>query len=205
MHPTRDTHATLVDLLDRVLEKGLVLNADLIIHVAGIPLLGVSLKACIAGIETMLEYGMWQDWDEAQRSAAAVEYQKGEDLALTPGEEILLKTFAYQRCHQGIYCEWRPGYLYVTDKRVFLFRKRPAEVLFQCFHEEIREVDVAQQRNTIGNRGQTLQLRLDPGYLAEFRLSDALTIKNAIDNLIGTPEIEPAVSLRPQLDMVGHT
>ena len=78
MQPTRDTHATLVDLLDRVLEKGLVLNADLLIHVAGIPLLGVNLRACLAGIETMLKYGIWQDWDEAQRSIATRERkQKG--------------------------------------------------------------------------------------------------------------------------------
>ena len=76
MQPTRDTHATLVDLLDRVLEKGLVLNADLLIHVAGIPLLGVNLRACIAGIETMLKYGIWQDWDEAQRSIATRERQQ---------------------------------------------------------------------------------------------------------------------------------
>jgi hypothetical protein len=71
MQPTRDTHATLVDLLDRVLEKGLVLNADLIINVAGIPLIGVNLRACLAGIETMLKYGIWQGWDEAQRAIAA--------------------------------------------------------------------------------------------------------------------------------------
>jgi hypothetical protein len=70
MLPTRENHATLVDLLDRVLEKGLVLNADLIIHVAGIPLLGVNLKACLAGVDTMLKYGVWQDWDEAVRSVA---------------------------------------------------------------------------------------------------------------------------------------
>ena len=76
MQPTRDTHATLVDLLDRVLEKGLVLNADLLIHVAGVPLLGVNLKACLAGIETMLKYGIWQDWDEAQRSIATRERQQ---------------------------------------------------------------------------------------------------------------------------------
>jgi hypothetical protein len=76
MEPTRDTHATLVDLLDRVLEKGLVLNADLLIHVAGIPLLGVNLRACLAGIETMLKYGIWQDWDEAQRSIATRERQQ---------------------------------------------------------------------------------------------------------------------------------
>jgi len=76
VQPTRDTHATLVDLLDRVLEKGLVLNADLLINVAGIPLLGVNLRACLAGIETMLKYGIWQDWDEAQRSIATRERQQ---------------------------------------------------------------------------------------------------------------------------------
>ena len=76
MNPTRDTHATLVDLLDRVLDKGLVLDADLIIHVAGIPLLGVKLRAALAGMETMLKYGIWQDWDEAQRSIATRERQQ---------------------------------------------------------------------------------------------------------------------------------
>ena len=76
MQPNRDTHATLVDLLDRVLEKGLVINADLIIHMAGIPLLGVNLRACLAGMETMLKYGIWQDWDEAQRAIATRERQQ---------------------------------------------------------------------------------------------------------------------------------
>jgi hypothetical protein len=75
MYPTRDTHATLVDLLDRILDKGLILDADLIIHVAGIPLLGVKLKAALAGIDTMLKYGIWEDWDAAQR-AVIVEGQR---------------------------------------------------------------------------------------------------------------------------------
>ena len=73
MGPTRDTHATLVDLLDRILDKGLILDADLIIHVAGIPLLGVKLKAALAGMETMLKYGIWEDWDDAQRAVATQE------------------------------------------------------------------------------------------------------------------------------------
>ena len=80
MQPTRDAHATLVDLLDRVLEKGLVLNADLIISVAGVPLIGVNLRACIAGIETMLEYGIWQDWEEAQRAIAMAERYSKEEV-----------------------------------------------------------------------------------------------------------------------------
>jgi len=73
MDPTRDTHTTLVDLLDRILDKGLILDADLIIHVAGVPLIGVKLKAAIAGIETMLKYGIWADWDAAQRAVATEE------------------------------------------------------------------------------------------------------------------------------------
>jgi hypothetical protein len=72
-----------------VLEKGLVLNADLLINVAGIPLLGVNLRACLAGIETMLKYGIWQDWDEAQRSIATRERQQKSTQRLmnTPGLE----------------------------------------------------------------------------------------------------------------------
>jgi hypothetical protein len=73
MNPTRDTHTTLVDLLDRILDKGLILDADIIIHVAGIPLIGVKLKAAIAGMETMLKYGIWEDWDAAQRAVATEE------------------------------------------------------------------------------------------------------------------------------------
>lgn len=48
----------MVDLLDRVLDKGLILDADLIISLAGVPLIAVSLRAAIAGVETMARYGM---------------------------------------------------------------------------------------------------------------------------------------------------
>jgi hypothetical protein len=86
MQPSRDTHATLVDLLDRVLDKGLILNADLMIHVAGIPLLGVKLNAALAGMETMLKYGIWQDWDEAQRATATEERRRKEEVSLIAGQ-----------------------------------------------------------------------------------------------------------------------
>ena len=60
--------ATLVDLLDRVLDKGLFLRADLVISVAGIPLIGATLSVALAGTETMLKYGLLADWDEAIRA-----------------------------------------------------------------------------------------------------------------------------------------
>ena len=67
MQPTRDKKYTLSDLLDRVLDRGVILHADLVISVAGVPLVGVNIKAAIAGIETMLEYGYFTEWDKEIR------------------------------------------------------------------------------------------------------------------------------------------
>jgi cyanate permease len=52
----------LVDLLDRILDKGLVLSADVIITLAGVPLVAVNLRAAIASVETMLDYGVMKDF-----------------------------------------------------------------------------------------------------------------------------------------------
>lgn len=62
MKPEREDN--LVDVLDRLLNRGIILNADLIISVAGVPLIGINLKAALASIETMLDYGMMEAWDE---------------------------------------------------------------------------------------------------------------------------------------------
>lgn len=66
--PNAYRRATLVDLLDRVLDKGVYLRADLVISVAGIPLIGVTLSAAVAGVETLLDYGIMSDWDQAIRA-----------------------------------------------------------------------------------------------------------------------------------------
>lgn len=48
----------MVGLLDRVLEKGLYLDADLVITLADVPLVALKLKAFLAGMETMERYGL---------------------------------------------------------------------------------------------------------------------------------------------------
>jgi hypothetical protein len=90
MEPTRKSHATLVDLLDRVLDKGLIIDADLIISVAGVPLIGLNLRAALAGMETMLAYGMMKEWDERTRAWEHEHRQKKEVSAIS-GEEIILR------------------------------------------------------------------------------------------------------------------
>jgi hypothetical protein len=68
--PLQSSGATLVDLIDRVLDRGIVINIDLIISLAGVPLIGINLRAAIAGIETMINHGIMKDWDEATRMSA---------------------------------------------------------------------------------------------------------------------------------------
>lgn len=63
MEPNHCRRATLSDLLDRVLDKGIILNADLVISLADVPLIGVNLRAAIAGMETMVKYGLMRDYD----------------------------------------------------------------------------------------------------------------------------------------------
>jgi len=58
LEPTRDTGTTLVDLIDRILDKGLVINADITVSVAGVELLGIKIRATLASFETAAKYGL---------------------------------------------------------------------------------------------------------------------------------------------------
>lgn len=52
----------IVELINRTLNKGVMLNADLVITVADVPLLAANLRLALASVETMLKYGMMNDW-----------------------------------------------------------------------------------------------------------------------------------------------
>ena len=74
--PTTYRRATLTDLIDRVLDKGLFLRADLVISLAGIPLIGATLSVAIAGTETLVKYGILSDWDQAIRAVPLKQRQQ---------------------------------------------------------------------------------------------------------------------------------
>ncbi len=86
MLPERNTKVGLVDLLDRVLDKGIVIAADVIISLADIPLIGLNLRAALASVETMLDYGLMADWDEAQKAV-----EKLAEKPLEVRQEVLVK------------------------------------------------------------------------------------------------------------------
>jgi len=73
--PSRENGAGLVDVIDRILDKGLVINADITVSVAGVELLGVKIRAALASFETAAKYGLefpsgtnyeTAAWNEAQ-------------------------------------------------------------------------------------------------------------------------------------------
>ena len=74
----------IVELIDRTLNKGVILNADLVITVADVPLLAANLKLALASVETMLKYGVMGDW------LGATKLEKKEENTLI-SQKILVK------------------------------------------------------------------------------------------------------------------
>ncbi len=139
MLATRESEVGLVDLLDRVLHKGLVLNADVIITVSGIPLIGLNLRAILASVDTMVAYGMWKDWDQAQRAIASEEerHKVQEATRFLQGQTPVYRSFCSCRKNSGTIRAWRPGTLYVTDTRVVVNRREPLEILSESEFEKL--------------------------------------------------------------------
>lgn len=48
----------LADVVERILDKGLVINADIAVSVAGTELLGIKIRATLASFETAARYGL---------------------------------------------------------------------------------------------------------------------------------------------------
>ena len=55
---TMNNTLSLADVVDRVLEKGLVIDADIAIFIAGTELLNIRIRAAIASFETAARYGL---------------------------------------------------------------------------------------------------------------------------------------------------
>ena len=74
-HRALQSGGTLADIIDRVLDKGLVINADIAVSVVGVELLGIQIRAALASFETAARYGLGfpsgtnlktTAWEEAQ-------------------------------------------------------------------------------------------------------------------------------------------
>jgi len=180
MEPTRNSHATLVDLLDRVLDKGLVIHADLIISLAGVPLIGVNLRAALAGMETMLKYGVMKDWDERTRAWES-EHREKREVSAVQGEKVILEMFGSHYYSEGIYTAWRMGRIYLTDKRLILYHPGFEEVLFETPLEGIKGLAMEREAQFTGKERENLCLFLKSGDVVRLHALDTLKLKEALE------------------------
>jgi len=56
--PTRESAASLLEIIDTILDKGVVINADIAVSVAGVELLGIKIRAALASFATAAKYGL---------------------------------------------------------------------------------------------------------------------------------------------------
>jgi hypothetical protein len=181
VEPTRSS--ALVDLIDRILDKGVILHADIIISVSDIPLIGISLKAAIAGMKTMLDYGMMEAWDETLRRQAC-EIEEDEE-PLTEDEEIILKTFGEVLSNFGAtYSDvWQPGYLYLTNKRLFLFRRKPPIILFETTLDQINRIAL-EIMDYIGGKRKVLSIHLVNGIVRYLHSDGVIQMRDEIEKAL---------------------
>lgn len=91
------TSYTVVDLLDRLLDKGLVINADIVVSVVGVELLGIKIRAAVASFETAARYGLefpsgvnldaigWRHASSAREACPSCGRGESRQLLLTEG------------------------------------------------------------------------------------------------------------------------
>jgi len=154
LEPKRPRDVTLNDLLDKLLEKGLMLYTDLVITVAGIPLIGLNLRLALAGMSTMLRYGMMSDWDEVQRARVAQE-KKDEQKTDKEKPAALKQEAAKNILDNVIWClvsdhekgSWEAGKLSLRGGRLCWFRLRGGEPLFVVDSPDVRKVALLKEKN----------------------------------------------------------
>jgi Zn finger protein HypA/HybF involved in hydrogenase expression len=103
LQATRDESSTLVDVIDRVLDKGLVINADICVSVAGVELLGIKVRAALASFDTAAKYGLEFPSGTNYETAAWKEAQLGREECPQCGKRVPLDELMNEGCP---WCGW---------------------------------------------------------------------------------------------------
>src|SRR3989338_3548912 len=99
-----EDQASIVDVIDRVLDKGLVINADIQVSLAGVELLGIKLRAALASFETAAKYGMELPAGTNMKTQAWEEAKIAKENCPQCHKRIALEMLITEECP---WCEWK--------------------------------------------------------------------------------------------------
>ena len=88
LKPEKDEATGLVGAIDKILDKGLVINADIIVDVAGVELLGIKIRAALASFETAARYGL--------------EFPSGTNIETTAWKEAMVEKETCPQCGKRV-------------------------------------------------------------------------------------------------------
>ncbi|PWH07007.1 gas vesicle protein GVPa [Brachybacterium endophyticum] len=104
MEPQRDREGTLLHVVETLLDKGLVLNADIMVSVAGVELLGIRIRAALASFETAARYGLDFPAGTDRDTVAWQEAIEAKDTCPQCGKRAELKQLMNEYCP---WCGWQ--------------------------------------------------------------------------------------------------
>jgi Zn finger protein HypA/HybF involved in hydrogenase expression len=103
LQATRDECNTLADVIDRVLDKGLVINADICVSIAGVELLGIKIRAALASFETAAKYGLEFPSGTNYEKAAWKETEVGKEICPQCSKKVATEELLNEGCP---WCGW---------------------------------------------------------------------------------------------------
>ncbi len=103
LQATKGEGSGLADVIDRVLDKGLVINADICVSVAGVELLGIKIRAALASFETAAKYGLEFPSGTNLETAAWKQAMVGKEECPQCGKKVLAEELLNERCP---WCGW---------------------------------------------------------------------------------------------------
>jgi len=102
----RNVGSTLVDVIDRILDKGLVINADIAVSVAGVELLGIKIRAALASFETAAKYGLEFPSGIKQETEAWNEAKVAKEICPQCEKKVPVEELMSLGCP---WCGWMPA------------------------------------------------------------------------------------------------
>lgn len=103
LQATKNEATGLADVIDRILDKGLVINADICVSLAGVELLGIKIRAAVASFETAAKYGLEFPSGTNQEKAAWKEAETGRESCLECGKKVPVEVLLNDACP---WCGW---------------------------------------------------------------------------------------------------
>ena len=100
----RDHGGSLADVIDIILDKGLVINADITVSVAGVELLGIKIRAALASFATAARYGLEFPSGTNTEGAAWQQAQVLKEICPQCGKQVAVDELLEHECP---WCGWQ--------------------------------------------------------------------------------------------------